>query len=117
MTAGATTLRILTEKGVYSQLDIRAEQFFAELEESKRYIDFTLNRAGSMFTLFFGVKAVRSFADAQKADQKRFARFFKHMLEQGIFIAPSQMEANFISAAHTENDLMRFVDAVRRFRE
>jgi glutamate-1-semialdehyde 2,1-aminomutase len=70
-----------------------------------------------MFTLFFGVPAVRSFEDAEKSDGLRFARFFRYMLAHGFYISPSRFEANFLSAAHTQRELERFVKLVGAFRE
>ena len=65
----------------------------------------TINRVGSMFTWFFTDQPVTDYETAKRADTKRFAAFFHHMLERGVYLAPSQFEAGFVSAAHTEADI------------
>jgi glutamate-1-semialdehyde 2,1-aminomutase len=74
----------------------------------------SVNRVGSMLTLFLGVEEVGSYAAARRADTARFARFFRGMLEEGIYLPPSQFEAMFISLAHTEADIERLVAAARK---
>ncbi len=64
-----------------------------------------VNRAGSLLTLFLGVPEVHNAEQAQGADRKAFARFFKAMLERGIYLPPSQFEALFVSLAHSEQEL------------
>jgi glutamate-1-semialdehyde 2,1-aminomutase len=66
-----------------------------------------VNRVGSMLTLFLGVDQVTDYRSAQRADQTRFARFFRAMLEEGVYLPPSQFEAMFLSLAHTEADVER----------
>jgi glutamate-1-semialdehyde 2,1-aminomutase len=73
-----------------------------------------VNRVGSMLTLFLGVEEVRDFASAQRADTARFARFFRAMLAEGVYIAPSQFEAVFLSLAHTAAHIDRIAAAARR---
>jgi glutamate-1-semialdehyde 2,1-aminomutase len=77
----------------------------------------TVNRVGSMFTLFFADGPVTDFESAQRSDRTRFAEFFRWMLERGIYLAPSQFEAAFLSAAHTEEDIQRTTEAIRGFFE
>jgi glutamate-1-semialdehyde 2,1-aminomutase len=76
-----------------------------------RRIRAALNRAGSMWTLFFGVERVRNFTEARGADAKAYARFFHGMLERGFYLPPSQYEAAFISLAHSEADIDATADA------
>jgi glutamate-1-semialdehyde 2,1-aminomutase len=64
-----------------------------------------------MLTLFMTDKAVRHFDDAQACDTERYARYFRHLLERGIYVAPSQFEAMFVSLAHTDEDIDRTVEA------
>ena len=71
-------------------------------------------RVGSMWTLFFTSDRVTDWTVAATADRTRFGRFFHAMLAQGISLAPSQFESNFISAAHTPGDVARTVDAINR---
>jgi glutamate-1-semialdehyde 2,1-aminomutase len=72
-----------------------------------------VNVAGSLLTIFFADQPVRNYADAKKSDSARFAAFFQEMLNRGIFIAPSQYEALFVSAAHTDADIDRAIAAAR----
>src|SRR5438067_843094 len=73
-----------------------------------------INRAGSMFTLFFTDREVFDFETAKTSDTQRFNRFFHGMLDQGIYLPPSQFEAAFISAAHSEADIDRTVQAAAK---
>ena len=68
-------------------------------------------RVGSMFCLYFCPGPVRNYDDAKKSDTKAFAKFFHAMLERGVYLAPSQFEAGFISLAHTEADIDRTLEA------
>jgi len=70
-----------------------------------------VNAIGSLATVFFASEPVRNYTDAKRADTKRYARFFREMLDRGIFLAPSQFEAAFISAAHTSRDIERTLAA------
>jgi len=70
-----------------------------------RRVPAVLNRAGSMFTLFFGVERVGNFSETRAADAKAYARFFHGMLERGFYLPPSQFEAAFLSLAHSEADV------------
>ena len=65
----------------------------------------TINRVGSMFTFFFTSDPVTDWDSAKKSDTARFAKFFHFMLEHGVYLAPSQFEAGFVSAAHSEDDI------------
>jgi glutamate-1-semialdehyde 2,1-aminomutase len=75
----------------------------------------TVNRVGSMFTMFFTETPVTDYETAKTSDTARFARFFHHLLGEGIYFAPSQFEAGFVSAAHTEADIERTRQAIHRF--
>ncbi len=70
-----------------------------------------MNVAGSLLTLFFARGPVRNYADAKKSDTARFAAFFQEMLARGIFLPPSQFEALFVSAAHTDAEIDRTIEA------
>jgi len=104
--AGLATLRELGPKS-YARL----EALGARLEERlrrvlrDRRIRAALHRAGSMWTLFFGVERVRNFTEARAADTKAYARFFHGMLERGFYLPPSQFEAAFLSLAHGEAEV------------
>ena len=69
------------------------------------------NRIGSMFCGYFTEKPVHNLADAMNCDRERFARFFHGMLDRGVYFAPSQFEAGFLSLAHTEGDIRQTIDA------
>jgi glutamate-1-semialdehyde 2,1-aminomutase len=75
----------------------------------------TVNRVGSMFTFFFQAGPVTDWESARGSDTARFGRFFQHMLSEGIYLAPSQFEAGFVSAVHSEEDIRRTVAAARSF--
>ncbi len=75
----------------------------------------TVNRVGSMFTWFFTDQPVTDYETAKRSDTKRFAAFFHHMLERGVYLAPSQFEAGFIGTAHSEADIAATVTAAKEF--
>jgi glutamate-1-semialdehyde 2,1-aminomutase len=75
----------------------------AELDEAG--IPAQINAIGSLSTIFFTAEPVKNYADAKRSDTKRYAKFFREMLERGILIAPSQFEAAFVSAVHTSADI------------
>jgi glutamate-1-semialdehyde 2,1-aminomutase len=103
MTAGIETLKGLQEPGVWDGLEIRGAQLMAGLAEaaaSEAGIPVQHNRVGTMFGLFFAEEPVTNWATASKADTDRFARFFRAMLAQGVYLAPSQFEAGFLSTQH-----------------
>jgi glutamate-1-semialdehyde 2,1-aminomutase len=72
-----------------------------------------VNLVGSLLTMFFTEQPIRNYTDAKTANSTRFAAFFQEMLRRGIFIAPSQYEALFVSAAHTDADIDRAIAAAR----
>ena len=105
MAAGFAMLRILhANKMIYKQLEQRS----AQLEEgirtnlSKLGLGYTFNRVGSMFTLFFTSRPVTDYDSAKTSDTAKYSTYFNAMLEQGIYLPPSQFEVSFISTAHTE---------------
>jgi glutamate-1-semialdehyde 2,1-aminomutase len=75
----------------------------------------TVNRVGSMFTFFFSSDPVTDWESAKRSDAERFRQFFHWMLDRGIYLAPSQFEAGFVSAAHTEQDIAKTVEAASEF--
>ena len=76
-------------------------------------LDVTINRAASMFTVFFRSGPVTDYASAKASDTARFARFFHGMLRRGVYLPPAQFEAAFVSLAHTELDVHTTVQAAR----
>jgi glutamate-1-semialdehyde 2,1-aminomutase len=115
MRAGIETLKILSTKDFYSKLDDRAARLAASLrrELAMTGIEARVQAVGSLLTLFFTAQAVTNYAEAKKSDTARFAKFFNAMLDRGVMIAPSQFEAAFVSAAHTDADIDATVQAAR----
>ena len=117
MAAGIATLNILKDSfEAYDMLDRRTFHLCEEMRAlfEKKGIPCRLNRAGSMFTLFFTDREVFDFASAARSDTKRFARYFRGMLNHGISLAPSQFEAAFLSFAHTAEDVDMTLDACEK---
>ena len=75
----------------------------------------TVNRVGSMFTLFFQVGPVHNYEDAKRSNTALFGKFFHHLLERGVYLPPSQFEAAFLSAAHTPQDIAYSAKAISEF--
>ena len=107
--AGLAMLRHLkAHPEVYDTLERRASELCGAAAPG-----ITVNRAGSMFTFFFTDRPVTDYESAKRSDTARFGRFFRAMLERGIYLAPSQFEAAFVSAAHTDEDIRRTIAAAR----
>ena len=105
--AGLAMLRYLkAHPEVYSQLETRAAALAAAAPAG-----ITVNRVGSMFTYFFTDRPVTDYESARSSDTAKFARFFRLMLDQGVYLAPSQFETAFVSAAHTEEDIQQTIAA------
>jgi glutamate-1-semialdehyde 2,1-aminomutase len=111
MSAGKAALKLLQRKDFYKELNEKSEAVATRLQElvDRIGIDVQLNRVGSVMTSFFTKNPVEDFTTATKADTARYGQHFRQMLSQGIYLAPSQFEVAFISAAHTENDLEKLV--------
>ena len=118
MTAGLVTLKKLHETpGFYEKLEEKAAFLCNGLQENLNKLNFpgVINRVGSMFTLFFtNEKEVNNFSDVMKCDTDLFAKYFMLGLESGIYTAPSQFEAGFISIAHSTEELQKTIDASYR---
>ncbi|MCC7349734.1 MAG: glutamate-1-semialdehyde 2,1-aminomutase [Phycisphaerales bacterium] len=119
MAAGLATMDILKEPSCYTRLEERSQQLAKGLEtESKdAKIPLAINRVGSMLTPFFVRKQgqkVQNYADATSCDTERYARFFHLMLNDGIFLPPSQFEAWFIGLEHDEQAIEQTIRAARR---
>lgn len=118
MAAGIAQLRILKETpDFYEKLEKRSAQLFdgirGIIKESGR--EYQVNHIGSLGCLFFTREPVTDYAAAKTADTEEFAKYFRHMLKAGIYLAPSQFEAMFVSAAMTEEDIERTLAAVRGY--
>jgi glutamate-1-semialdehyde 2,1-aminomutase len=111
VSAGLAMLRYLkAHPETYAQLEQRAAALCAESPAGV-----TINRVGSMFTFFFTSQPVTSWDTAKLSDTGRFGRFFHFMLERGVYLAPSQFEAGFVSVAHSEGDIRHTVECAREF--
>jgi glutamate-1-semialdehyde 2,1-aminomutase len=115
MRAGIEMLDLLAEPGTYERLEAISARLATGLEGAARDagIPATVNRVGSMLTAFFTAGPVTDLGSATRSDTKRYAAFFHGMLDRGVYLAPSQFEAAFVSTAHTERDVDRTVDAAR----
>ena len=104
MTAGIETLKILQQPGVWESMEKTGAQLVAGLQTvaKKADISITANRLGTMFGLFFQEGPVTNWETAVQSDTERFGRYFQAMLANGVYLAPSQFEAGFISTAHGE---------------
>jgi glutamate-1-semialdehyde 2,1-aminomutase len=113
MCAGIATLRQLTVPGLYEKIKQNAERLVVGLRRAliEARIPGQVNATGSLSTVFFTELPVRNYAEAKRSDTKRYAKFFREMLDRGIFLAPSQFEAAFVCASHTSEDIDRTVAA------
>src|SRR5580704_13451629 len=115
MRAGLATLPRLEAPGFYDAVNRRTQQLAEGFRSALKEAGVTgqVNVAGSLLTVFFCEQLVHNYNDAKKSDTKEFAKFFQEMLERGIFLPPSQYEALFVSAAHTDADIDRTITAAR----
>jgi glutamate-1-semialdehyde 2,1-aminomutase len=109
--AALAVVRRLRDPEIYGRLEATA----AALARGLQHPDVTVQRVGSMLTLFFRRAPVRNLADAQQSDLDRYSAFFMHLLERGVYIAPSQFEASFVSTAHAPAEVARTVEAAQEF--
>ena len=113
MRAGLASLPKLEAPGFYEALNARAQRLAEGLRAGLKDsgVEGVVNVAGSLLTIFFAPGPIRNYADAKKSDAARFAAFFQEMLARGIFLPPSQYEALFVSAAHTDAEIDRTIQA------
>jgi glutamate-1-semialdehyde 2,1-aminomutase len=117
VTAGLATLTALTKRGIYRDLEKKTSYLVEGLRgiATKLNRNIPINRVGSMFTAFFtGVKEVVDYDTARSCDTARYGRYFHGMLQEGVYLAPSQFEAAFLSAAHTYRDIDRTIRAAEK---
>src|SRR5919199_1686163 len=117
MAAGLATLRQSGEPGFYERLEELGEHWRRGMREaaSAGAVPFTINQVGSMVSIFFTGGPVTGFATAAGSDTEVFRDFYWHMISRGIYLAPSQYEAGFISAAHSEEDFEKTFEAAREW--
>jgi len=115
MAAGLATLTELkNHPEIYDQINALTARLAAGIRQTSKY---TVNSIGSLLTVFFTEQEVYNFASAKTSDTAKFAAFFQHLLSNGIYAAPSQFEALFVSAAHTEADIDKTIEVIRAWRE
>src|SRR6266404_4964802 len=116
MTAGLITLRRLRDPSIYERLELSSAQLCEGMSTAARDAGVTTitNRVGSMFTTFFTEGPVFDWQTANSCDRQLYGRFFHSMLDEGIYLAPSQFEAGFVSVAHTEEIIGRTIEAARK---
>jgi glutamate-1-semialdehyde 2,1-aminomutase len=116
MAAGIAALEELQLSGAYGTLETLGDQFVSGMREAAKAagVPMQLNACGSMFCGYFTSQPVYNLADAMKSDRERFKRFFHGMLEAGVYLAPSQFEAGFISTAHTVALIDKTIAAARQ---
>jgi glutamate-1-semialdehyde 2,1-aminomutase len=109
--AGIETLQLLREPGVYERLEATARQLCDGVQDaaSRAGVPVYSTRVGSMFCTFFTDQPVTDYASASTSDTARFRRYFHTLLDGGIYVAPSQFEAGFVSTAHTDDDIERTI--------
>jgi glutamate-1-semialdehyde 2,1-aminomutase len=115
MAAGIATLEVLSQGEIYKDLEERTKQLFEGLVDAAQKAKTAIypTRIGSLLCLFFTPEKVNNYAAAKKSDTAAFARFFSAMLEEGIYLPPSQFEGLFLSIAHTHGDIEKTLKAAR----
>jgi glutamate-1-semialdehyde 2,1-aminomutase len=113
--AALVVLRRLRDPGIYGALEGRGAQLEAGLRAAAGSAPVTVQRVGAMATLFFHPGPVRNFEEASASDTERYGELFRHMLDRGVYLAPSQFEAMFLSSAHGDEELERTVSAAAEY--
>jgi len=113
VTAGIETLRLLRDPGLYERLEAKARQLCDGVQDAaeRAGVPVYATRIGSMFCTFFSDHPVTDYASASTSDTARFRRYFHALLDAGVYVAPSQFEAGFISTVHTDDDIERTIEA------
>jgi len=116
MTAGLVTLRRLRDSSIYQTLERRSAKLCEGLSAAAAAagLETTTNRVGSMWTSFFTSGPVLNWETANRSDRERYGRFFHAMLNEGVYLAPSQFEAGFVSITHTEAIIDQTIEATKK---
>jgi glutamate-1-semialdehyde 2,1-aminomutase len=114
--AGKSTLSVLKNSSIYSDLEERGREFEEGVRRSaeKHSLPIAFNRVGSMWTLFFSDRPVVDYDSADHSSRDKFNRFFHLMLGEGVYLPPSQLEAAFFSAAHAKKDILQLIERFDR---
>ena len=113
--AGLATLQVLAETNPYAALNRLGAKLADGLSDAARAagVELQVSRVGSMMTAFFVEEMPTDYDSAMKADRTKYAAFFRAMLERGVYLAPSQFEAGFVSTAHTDAEIERTIAIAR----
>ena len=116
MTAGIETLKILSQPGIYDELEAKSSKLEKEIVQaaSNAAIGWRVSRVASLLTIFFTNSSVVDYESAQQADTTLFSRFFQGLLSAGIYWPPSQFEAAFVSQAHTNEDIAATIELIKK---
>ena len=114
--SGKATLGVLKNSSIYADLEERSAEFEAGVEKiaEKHGVPLTVNRVGSMWTIFFTAGPVTDYESANQSNRDKFARFFHLMLAEGVYLPPSQLESAFFSAAHAKKDILQLIERADR---
>jgi glutamate-1-semialdehyde 2,1-aminomutase len=114
--AGKATLGVLKNSSIYSDLEERSGEFQIGVTKAaeKHGVPLTINRAGSMWTIFFTEGPVTDYESANQSNREKFAHFFHLMLGEGVYLPPSQLESAFFSAAHAKKDILQLIERADR---
>lgn len=114
VSAGIAVLETLQDKAVYTSLAAKTKKFTDDIKDICKGKPITVKALESLFTIFFTDKPMHNFEDVKQCDTKAFAKFYRDMLNQGVYLAPSQFEANFLSTAHTDDQLSLTLSALKK---